>query len=103
MCKTKFTDESGNRIGYGILGTKVGKAVDLSNNPPRDRLEEEQEENDLKNMNLTFCASPRPTLFTSGCTDAGQQRFETVAKSGFRSKYVGLTDKQKEKLDNSII
>jgi len=93
MCKTKFTDEYGNRTGFGILGDKVGKAVDLSTSPPKDRLEEEQEENNLKNMNVTFCAASRPTLFTSAHTDTGQQRYETVAKSGLRKKYVGLSDK----------
>ena len=40
MCKTKYTDGFGNRTGRGILGTKVGKCVDLSNSPPRDKLEE---------------------------------------------------------------
>ena len=85
ICKTKFTDQYCRRTGIGILGTKLGKAVDLSVRAPQDRLEEEQEENDLKNMNLSFFAVPRSTLFYNSQTDAGQQRFETTAKSGFRN------------------
>jgi hypothetical protein len=52
MVKNKFTDEYGDRIGTGILGNKLQKGVDLSFSPPRDRLEEEQEENELRNQNL---------------------------------------------------
>ena len=42
-------NEKGVKIGRGLLGPKTrGKTVDLSNNSPTDRLEEEQVENEIK-------------------------------------------------------
>ena len=42
-------NDKGARIGHGLLGPRrMGKTVDLSNSPPKDRLEEEQVENEIK-------------------------------------------------------